>query len=85
MNISNLVFIVMQNGADKPRPDILSRRLLGAFTCRNFSGCVGMAFYRPLSLHIKTIDPIKEHPSLTKPRHIKQVVLDEKKPTIHPH
>ena len=32
MNISNLVFIVMQNDADKPRLDILSRRLLGAFT-----------------------------------------------------
>ena len=36
MNISNPVFIVMQNDADKPRLDILSRRLLGAFTCRNF-------------------------------------------------
>lgn len=36
MYISNLVFIVMQNGADKPRLDILSRRLLGDFTCHNF-------------------------------------------------
>ena len=43
MNISQLVFIVMQNDADKPRLDILSRRLLGDFTCRNFSGYVGIS------------------------------------------